>query len=247
MKPNLLQVTGAGAIILATLFSATTTIAAPIDISFTATIQASDGTYSGLLAGQTISGIYTTDTDEANADSIETTPGTVPGHEFTSFYEFYNSVYGVTLSLPDGSTFENRSFAGMVMNNDLELTAEETNGAVSDGHYDWIEILGSTASDVGAAHTPGNGQEWTLAFIADDANWFTDGSVIPDDLPPISYTALLIGVDLDSNGDEIGFVFASVGDVTILPAAISPVPIPPAAWLFGSGLLGLVGIARRKA
>jgi hypothetical protein len=25
-----------------------------------------------------------------------------------------------------------------------------------------------------------------------------------------------------------------------------PVPIPPALWLFGSGLLGLVGIARRK-
>jgi hypothetical protein len=26
----------------------------------------------------------------------------------------------------------------------------------------------------------------------------------------------------------------------------SPVPIPPAAWLFGSGLIGLVGFARRK-
>jgi len=28
--------------------------------------------------------------------------------------------------------------------------------------------------------------------------------------------------------------------------AISSVPVPAAAWLFGSGLLGLVGIARRK-
>mgnify|MGYP001144910960 CR=1 FL=1 len=27
---------------------------------------------------------------------------------------------------------------------------------------------------------------------------------------------------------------------------ISPVPLPAAAWLFGSGLLGLVGMARRK-
>jgi len=27
---------------------------------------------------------------------------------------------------------------------------------------------------------------------------------------------------------------------------IETVPIPAAAWLFGSGLLGLVGIARRK-
>jgi len=29
--------------------------------------------------------------------------------------------------------------------------------------------------------------------------------------------------------------------------SFAPVPIPPSVWLFGSGLLGLVGIARRKA
>ena len=29
-------------------------------------------------------------------------------------------------------------------------------------------------------------------------------------------------------------------------AVFSPVPIPAAVWLFGSGLLGLVGMARRK-
>ena len=30
-------------------------------------------------------------------------------------------------------------------------------------------------------------------------------------------------------------------------AAVSSVPVPAAAWLFGSGLLGLIGVARRKA
>lgn len=30
-------------------------------------------------------------------------------------------------------------------------------------------------------------------------------------------------------------------------STLQPVPIPPAVWLFGSGLLGMVGIARRKA
>ncbi len=30
-------------------------------------------------------------------------------------------------------------------------------------------------------------------------------------------------------------------------AGVSAVPVPAAAWLFGSGLLGLIGIARRKA
>jgi len=31
-----------------------------------------------------------------------------------------------------------------------------------------------------------------------------------------------------------------------LAATVPPVPIPPALWLFGSGLIGLAGIARRK-
>ena len=39
-------------------------------------------------------------------------------------------------------------------------------------------------------------------------------------------------------------VLKSDGSLTV---AASPVPIPAAAWLLGSGLLGLLGIARRKA
>ena len=33
----------------------------------------------------------------------------------------------------------------------------------------------------------------------------------------------------------------------LLVVDYSPIPIPPAVWLFGSGLIGLVGVARRKA
>lgn len=36
---------------------------------------------------------------------------------------------------------------------------------------------------------------------------------------------------------------SSVGELTY---NVSAVPVPPAVWLFGSGLLGLVGVARRK-
>jgi len=46
----------------------------------------------------------------------------------------------------------------------------------------------------------------------------------------------------DSIFDE--FIGSAFGEFNF--AAASPVPIPPAVWLFGSGLLGLVGIARRK-
>lgn len=33
----------------------------------------------------------------------------------------------------------------------------------------------------------------------------------------------------------------------VFGGSITTVPVPPAAWLFGSGLLGIVGIARRRA
>ena len=45
-----------------------------------------------------------------------------------------------------------------------------------------------------------------------------------------------------------GITYAGgTGNDIVLNVVSSAVPIPPAVWLFGSGLLGLVGIARRKA
>jgi hypothetical protein len=41
-----------------------------------------------------------------------------------------------------------------------------------------------------------------------------------------------------------GTMAATPASLTISEA--SPVPVPAAAWLFGSGLIGLVGVARRK-
>ncbi len=50
------------------------------------------------------------------------------------------------------------------------------------------------------------------------------------------------------------YLFASGGSVSpvsipftlSVTAAPAPVPVPPAVWLFASGLLGLIGVARRK-
>ena len=39
--------------------------------------------------------------------------------------------------------------------------------------------------------------------------------------------------------------FGGVGGVS-LDITVSAVPVPPAVWLFGSGLVGLIGVARRK-
>lgn len=53
---------------------------------------------------------------------------------------------------------------------------------------------------------------------------------------PGTYTAILTVVD------PLGLL-----DFTTLEINVSAVPVPPAVWLFGSGLIGLIGMARRKA
>ena len=80
------------------------------------------------------------------------------------------------------------------------------------------------------------------------------------DLNDIQYVRLVdipgTGDYLDSLGNPIldahpttgsgGFDFRLTEGVAVLNAA-SPVPVPAAIWLFGSGLIGLVSIRRRKS
>jgi len=85
------------------------------------------------------------------------------------------------------------------------------------------------------------------------ASWAIDGETV---LAPMGLSVPSIGQDLFSPFD-VPFN-PSAGDffrvsefqglaTTELNFVFSTVPIPPAVWLFGSGLLSLVGIARRKS
>ncbi|MCK4707387.1 MAG: VPLPA-CTERM sorting domain-containing protein, partial [Gammaproteobacteria bacterium] len=53
----------------------------------------------------------------------------------------------------------------------------------------------------------------------------------------------------DSDGYLIDFFNSSFGLIFMavdLSPAPAPVPVPAAVWLFGSGLIGLIGVARNN-
>ncbi len=82
-----------------------------------------------------------------------------------------------------------------------------------------------------------NGQ---VTGLTNNSSWAVNASTV-------DFTIDLAGTSL-LNGSEIAlhWGFTCQNDVIEGVMPVSAVPVPAAAWLFGSGLIGLVGVARRK-
>ena len=83
--------------------------------------------------------------------------------------------------------------------------------------------------------------------LLQDSTILFDAGLLPfvsaSGLSPNSFNGTIMslwGANFDVDGN------ATLGLDLRLELAPSVVPVPAAAWLFGSGLLGLVAVARRK-
>ena len=77
-----------------------------------------------------------------------------------------------------------------------------------------------------------------------DSLLFTPFGDIYDDLVGVDGNPIATAVVSAAPPGAESFIGSAFGEFTF--AAAQPVPVPAAAWLFGSGLIGLIGIARRK-
>ena len=106
-----------------------------------------------------------------------------------------------------------------------------------------------TGTDIFATSIAGGGSNF--AFLA--AFGFIDlrlgdssGSVFSDTSLPLNLS--LNDFDIRTlilrSGQPNDIKYQIDGEITAL--SVSAVPIPAAVWLFGSGIIGLIGVARRK-
>jgi len=117
-------------------------------------------------------------------------------------------------------------------------------GVVAGDDYDFLW-------DMKAVSGPGGGggikiESWNEAgflsttgdqFFATTSNWDSYTYNYTIDAGATRLKIVLLGINADS---VMGYDNVCIDDCTAV------VPVPAAAWLFGSGLLGLFGIARRK-
>ncbi len=119
--------------------------------------------------------------------------------------------------------------------------------------------IGDVDGTIGIDTPPGTGGSMNLASFAPVTNFFTVAGWQLDtsSLYILDQTAGLLNLMgkgvLSGNGfdaTDVTWSFSSSSTTSYsmtVASAVATVPVPAAVWLFGSGLLGLVGIARRKA
>jgi hypothetical protein len=149
---------------------------------------------------------------------------------------------GITTANADGVTFTDGDDAGSLIDEGLVTTSfgdySGTNGSYVN-FYNFVFNPFTSNTQLWAFSSGGTNYSFsmsTLTIFAQDANSITlKGTGI----------ASIDGFD-DTNGDYTLTLNSNGPAFSFSSSATAVVPIPAAVWLFGSGLLGLVGIARRK-
>jgi hypothetical protein len=83
-------------------------------------------------------------------------------------------------------------------------------------------------------YNPNDGDSFTIIT-------FDDGVADASDLTGVFDNITALGFD-----PGVTFTAQYFDHSVVLNASVEPIPVPPAVWLFSSGVLGLIGFASRK-
>jgi len=232
------------------------------------TVYTDEASYLSALASLGYASIkesFENDTVWADSRNSIPSPGSTPsvisqGIVWTSNYAQNNIATGtVGGSAPDG-TFAIYSLPHGLTNDSGSYcdTAEDPDIPIECFQNDGLKItseVGDTLYAFGGRVDSNTGIP-KITFLLDGVdingnntdnidNWMREGDVADDwsFVGVIDTDGFLTGEIRELRGKDFQQVLLFADDFTI---GVSAVPLPAAVWLFGSGLLGLVGMARRK-
>lgn len=192
-----------------------------------------------------------------------------PGADTAEFIELYNSndtaltLDGYVLDLVNGTTgssYESFDLTGLsiaangylvLCNNSLAVA----NCSVQAATGSWMQNGGSSGD--AAALFKGTTLLDSVVYegIGNFLHAYAEGGTYTEadsGSIPMSIARLPNGMDANDNAGDFAAACLTPGGANIggngdCSVRISPVPVPAAVWLFGSGLLGLIGISRWRA
>lgn len=196
----------------------------------------------GVNIGDTYSGNFSFDTDQAVP--YVSPPGPSPGADYDFGYGMVrpsltvNGTRTVDLTPKIGLTIVDNADTTIgpfvtetYMQGGMRLAGIDPLPTSADLLFLYTDVTGFDANTA-------TGSEIILVTLDPNGSAFS-GTNIPNPLLPLSNSFFIY---LESvNGATQAAGIGLPGSLTV-----TPVPVPAAVWLFGSGLLGLVGVARRK-
>ena len=173
-------------------------------------------------------------TQTSNTLSLGTQEQTVDGQDF----QFSIPAYDVSGFTPTSLS--------LILRVQADLGGSDESFSVTFGEStETFAVWGQpTLSDTVTEVTEKNGGLFFLQVLIEDLSL----SILDD-------SSAMVGVDFsdavsagsDFRGVNVTLAFEEGdGGLTDFPGVISPVPLPAAAWLFATGLLGLIGLRRRR-
>lgn len=191
-----------------------------------------------------------------------------PGGDTAEFIELYNSsinsipLDGYTLDLvngTNGSAYNSFDLSGLFITASSYLvlcgdTQAVSNCDINVSSSSWIQNGGSDGDAVALLFGAALVDSIVYKNNSGNLDSFAEGNsftVADSSSFSMSIARLPNGIDTNVNADDFNSACITPGSANIsgsgdCSVSVSPVPIPAAIWLFGSGLIGLIGVSRRK-
>lgn len=258
---NLAKATLRTVLCLAGISLATPAMATIVTFDFTGrltVVDPSGGVIDGSTDGFTpISAQLTLDTSFTGGglnvgDLVGTSNLNVTVNDF--FLGFPAQIHDMVLSYGGGATLYGNYLADWNGNNNMPGQVTWDVSGMIPAVFFGLQVGDKISGNVMSRDTNNDGIADTVVIsnlgsatpYADTLNYSAFPAFTTQGPAPMAATAASVGL---TSGPFVGVVglfdIGSGNSMTV--TAISSVPVPAAAWLFGSGLLGLIGVTRRKA